>query len=351
MIDFTKETAAIAFTGKKPWHGYGQCMPSGQPLEVWLRQAGMDYEVIARPLAYVSNRVIEKDGSVVSDTSTEMLHQLQLQNKFDVPKYSPLSGKRVLTRDDTGDILSIVTDRYNVVQPKEVMEFFRDLISDMGFEMHTAGVLADGKRVWALAKTGKGFSINGDIVDGYLLLATSYDGKFSTTAQFTSIRVVCWNTLSWSLDMGEDTKAGVVRIPHTAEFDPKAVKEELGLLNDLGNSGFKNFEENVIKLADYKVSKRQAVDFFLELLGVDEEASGRQLQTTKKLLAFYESGPGAQLASSHNTTWGLVNAVSFLTDHARRGRTDRRFNSAAFGEGAKLKAKAFEKALELAEAA
>ena len=84
---------------------------------------------------------------------------------------------------------------------------------------------------------------------------------------------------------------------------------------------------------------------------MDEEAEGRQLQTTKKLLAFYESGPGAQFISSHNTTWGLVNAVSYFTDHARRGRTDRRFDSASFGSGAQLKAQAFNKALELANAA
>lgn len=351
-LDFTKGVAAIAYRGETPWHGYGQRLNGDESLEEWIRQAGMDYEVLARPLAFVNNRLIEKDGSVISDTSQEMLDQLRLQGKFDIPKYSPLAGKRALTRSDTGDILSVVTDRYNVVQPKEVMEFFRDLIEDQGFKMHTAGVLKDGSRVWALAETGKEFAVKGqDRIGGYLMLATSYDGKFSTTAQFTSVRVVCNNTLSWSLNMAEDQRAGVVKIPHTSEFDATRVKEELGLLGALNEEGWANFQENVIKLSDYKVSKRQAVEFFLELLDVDEDATGRQLQSTKKLLAFYESGPGAKFISSHNTTWGLVNAVSFFTDHARRGRNDRRFDSASFGSGAQLKAKAFGKALELADAA
>lgn len=341
-LDFTKGVAAIAYTGETPWHGYGQRLDGSETLEEWIVAAGMDYTVKESPIYHNRYLTFEGDGEQLKDSANRLAAQNYLS-------YKQVPGKKILTRSDTDDILSIVTNRYNVVQPKEVMEFFRDLVKDQGFEIHTAGVLKDGNRVWALAKTGKDFHINGDRVEGYLLLATSYDGKFSTTAQFTSIRVVCWNTLSWSLD-GAGT-AGVVKIPHTSEFDPQAIKEQLGLLGDLNEKGWNKFHDNVIQLADFKVNKRQAVEFFLELLDVDEEASGRQLQTTKKLLAFYESGPGAHFVSSHNTTWGLVNAVSYFTDHARRGRTDRRFDSAAFGSGAQLKAKAFDKALALVDAA
>jgi hypothetical protein len=37
----------------------------------------------------------------------------------------------------------------------------------------------------------------GDRVKAYLLLATSCDGTLCTTAQFTSVRVVCNNTCRW----------------------------------------------------------------------------------------------------------------------------------------------------------
>lgn len=341
-LDFTKGVAAIAYTGDTPWHGYGQRLTPGDSLEKWIEEAGMDYTVLESPI-YHNRWITNKDkDSPIQDLRAAALNPYS---------FKQIPGKKILTRSDTDDILSVVTDRYKLVQPREVMEFFRDLIEGMGFEMHTAGVLKDGNRVWALAKTGKDFSINGDVVEGYLMLATSYDGKFSTTAQFTSIRVVCWNTLSWSLDAGENSNYGVVKIPHTTEFDAQAVKRELGLLGDINDKGWNQFQDNVTKLSEFKVSKKQAVEFFLELLGVEDGAEGRQLQTTKKLLAFYESGPGAQFISSHNTTWGLVNAVSYFTDHARRGRTDRRFDSASFGSGAQLKAQAFNKALELANAA
>ena len=60
---------------------------------------------------------------------------------------------------------------------------------------------------------------------GYLLLATACDGTLATTAQFTSIRVVCNNTLAISLANG----SGAVKVPHSTRFDPPAVKKQLGI--------------------------------------------------------------------------------------------------------------------------
>ena len=343
-LDFTKGVAAIAYTGETPWHGYGQLLNGDETLEQWIRAAGMDYTVKESPIFH--NRWITNEAK---GSSIKRLAAQSFLSFKEVPK------KKILTRSDTDGVLGIVSNGYKVVQPAEVMEFFRDLVADQGFKIHTAGVLSDGNRVWALAETGHEFAVKGqDRLGGYLLLATSYDGKFATTAQFTSIRVVCNNTLSWSLNQGDNQSQGIVRVPHMADFKSDAVKSELGLLGDIGTAGWSAFQDNVIKLSDVTITKRAAIEFFLELLGVTEEdaAEGKQLINTKKLLSFYESGPGSDFVSAKNTTWGLVNAVSYFTDHGRRAHNNgTRFNSAAFGSGAQLKAKAFDKALELAEAA
>lgn len=91
----------------------------------------------------------------------------------------------------------MVSQRYKVVQPREVLEFYRDLSEVAGFELETAGVLKAGRRFWALARTGKSTALKGnDTVHGYLLLATSCDGTLATMAIPTSVRVVCNNTLA-----------------------------------------------------------------------------------------------------------------------------------------------------------
>ena len=99
------------------------------------------------------------------------------------------------------------------VQPAEVLEFYRDLVSAGGFELETAGVLKGGKKLWALAKTGQETVLRGnDTVKAYLLLATSCDGTLCTTAQFTSVRVVCNNTLT----LAHGSKASqLLRVRHS----------------------------------------------------------------------------------------------------------------------------------------
>ena len=79
-----------------------------------------------------------------------------------------------------------MSSRYQVVQPKAVLEFYRDLTEISGFELETAGVLKEGKKFWALAKTAKETALKGnDVVKGYILLATSCDGTLATTAMQT----------------------------------------------------------------------------------------------------------------------------------------------------------------------
>jgi len=107
----------------------------------------------------------------------------------------PFEEQRVLYRSDTHAPLSVVSQRYQEVQPKEILEFYRDLTEQSGFELETAGVLKGGKKFWALARTGQSSALKSkDVSNGYILLATAFDGTLATTAQFTSIRVVCKNT-------------------------------------------------------------------------------------------------------------------------------------------------------------
>ena len=332
-IDFTTGAPAIAYQGNTPWHGYGEEMEDGASLEQWRKAAGLDWRVVRKPAFCSVYREIDEDEVIdLGDRARNILN------------YKKIPNKHVLLRSDSHDILSMVSDRYKIVQPKQVLGFFKSLIDQNGFKMHTAGALRGGRRIWALAETGRELDIDGDRMGAYLLLATSYDGKFSTTAQFTSVRVVCNNTLTWSLEGGPD--GAIVKIPHNQVFDEVEVKLGLGLDTD-----WTEFERIVRRLAAHSVTDREALEFFFTLLGVTEDevtSQGTQLLNVKKLVSFYSSAPGADLSTAKGTAWGLVNAVSFFTDHSMRSKNEgTRFDSASFGTGAKLKRKALTLALEL----
>jgi len=310
----------MAYVGATPWHGLGNQLTPQQPIEIWQREAGMDWRINEADVLY---SVSAGDG-------------LHLKSNPD---------NKVLFRSDTFSPLSVVSKRYKVVQPAEVLEFYRDLVSAGGFELETAGVLKGGKKLWALAKTGQETLLRGgDKVKAYLLLATSCDGTLSTTAQFTSIRVVCNNTLQ----MAVGDSGGAVKVPHSTQFDPQQVKQALGL----GLSSWETFVMDMRQLADRKINKFEAMNFLVEVLGdrtlpLADQPNQKALQNVYAL--FNGSGKGSELASASGTAWGLLNGVTEYVDQHRRARSiDHRLDSAWFGPGAAIKERAFHEAMKLA---
>ncbi len=148
--------SSMAYVGDIPWHGLGNPLAANQPLEVWARQAGMDWRIEEAEVRFVSG---------MAGTTLGSIHAFPEQ--------------KVLYRSDTKAPLSVVSSRYNVVQPETILEFYRDLTEVGGFELETAGVLKDGKKLWALARTGQNATLKGrDRVNAYLLLATACDGSW-----------------------------------------------------------------------------------------------------------------------------------------------------------------------------
>jgi phage/plasmid-like protein (TIGR03299 family) len=251
---------------------------------------------------------------------------------------------KVLFRSDNHEPLSVVSQRYQVVQPSEILEFYRDLTEMSGFELETAGVLKGGRKFWALARTGQDGSIKGDDqINGYVLLATACDGTLATTAQMTSIRVVCNNTLAVALNGATNA----VKVPHSTRFDPEAVKKQLGI----SVSAWDQFMYSLKTLSDRKVKNVEAQNFFWNVFSQDSGKPGaatNERAMAKAMELFDGNGMGSNLESSRGTAFGLLNAVTQFVDHERRARsTDYRLDSAWFGQGASIKQRALDKALEM----
>jgi phage/plasmid-like protein (TIGR03299 family) len=314
----------MAYVGATPWHQLGNQLPPKQPIEVWAEKAGMDWNICETPVRYMTEQV----GSLGSIMS------------FD--------DQKVLYRSDTKAPLSVVSSRYQVVQPKAVLEFYRDLTEISGFELETAGVLKEGRKFWALARTGKEMALKGsDVVKGYLLLATSCDGTLATTATPTTIRVVCNNTLTIALNGA----SSAIKVPHSTSFDAKAVKKNLGI----AVSQWDSFMYRMKTLSERKVKSHEAMNYFLKVLcqtdsAVDQAAVLTNERALKKVQSLYEGqGRGSELASASGTAWGLLNAVTEFVDHEKRARSQEfRLESAWFGQGAALKQRALHHALQLA---
>jgi phage/plasmid-like protein (TIGR03299 family) len=312
--------AAMAYVGETPWHGLGQALTPDANLDVWTREAGFDWEV--------------KRGAIAYEVRDENDAPVRMQT---VPK------RWALYRSDTGAPLSVMSSNYHITQPRDVMEFFRDLCEVGGFKMETAGMLREGATYWALAKADDSFDVGGgDVVLPYLLLATSCDGTLSNVAQFTTTRVVCNNTLTVAVD----NKTGQIRVPHSTKFDPVRFKTELGLIG----GAWDRFKGDATTLSKRKVSKEEAAKYFIDVFyGEDEEIDPKAKRPMIELVTkIYLDGIGQQVKTATGTAWGLLNAVTRFADHERGAASrDTRLQSAWFGAGARLKRDALQAALAL----
>jgi len=304
----------MAFVGETPWHGLGQELQEGASIEQWQKAAGLDWTIESSPVKFEVNDLVGND--------------------------CVYSGQNVLYRSDNYMPMSVVSDRYKPVQPAEVLEFFRDLVEESGFKIHTAGTLRGGKRMWALAETGKYAEVcPNDGIGGFLLLSTSADRTLATTARFTTIRVVCNNTLTAATQNGDHC----VSLPHSTKFDHEKMKLKLGTAVE----SFGSFMEMAKLLQSKKMNVKQANAFITSLIAPisqvkHEESNIEDNRAYKRILELFEGGAkGSGLVGY--TKWGMLNAVTEYYDHHAPSRTtDSRLDSTWFGNGERIKNQAVE---------
>jgi hypothetical protein len=152
----------------------------GMGVDAWREAAGMDWRIHRSKVRYAT-------------CANAGPHEF-----IEVPE------SHVLFRSDTKAHLGVVSDKYKVVQPAEVLEFFRDIAASGGLALSAAGTIYGGKRFWATAKIGEASPASlRDKIGGYLLISTSADGSMATEVRRTTIRTVCRNTLAMALAVSQ----------------------------------------------------------------------------------------------------------------------------------------------------
>lgn len=303
--------AEIAYVGRKPWHGLGQELNPNADIDTWAKMAGLNWQAEIAPVRF------EPEGS------TGDLYRVD--------------GQNVVYRSDTFAPLGLVTNRYKFHQPKDVLDFFNVLMQSAGFKLEVAGAIKGGKRIWALANTNKEACVLGDdAVKGYLLLSTSFDGTTATIGQFTSVRVVCNNTLSAA---DNETAPSRFNITHGREFDASLMRDKLGLVV----SGFDGMMDKYRHLSRQQVSVAYVKEFLNNLFPANFDSKTATFKSSRgynKVLELFEGkGMGANLQGANGTRWGLLNAVTQYVDHERGHNVDSRINNAWFGNGNRFKSK------------
>ncbi len=297
---------AMAYIGEQPWHGLGQELEEGADISVWAKASGMDMELKESP---VMGETSEGDTLILPD-------------------------KKILYRADTNEALSCVGQKYKIVQPVEVLDFFKRYVGGNA-QLETAGMLFGGRVYWAMARLEGELNVAGDITLPYLLLNSSCDGSMSTSARLTSIRVVCNNTLSYAAGRTKPT----VTIRHNQTF----CADSLGNQMEEHYASLKALGETLKMLAKVKVNEQKAELFVRTLLDNVTQANLKDTKITRGsnriLELFNGEGKGSTEEPAKGTAYGLLQAATEYYDHEYGRTQESRLSEAWFGYTAGKKSK------------
>lgn len=216
-----------------PWHGLGVCVEEALNSREALEKSGLNWMVEQRPII--------TDGKLIP-------------------------GYKANIRQTDGKILSVVTDRYKVVQNHEAFAFTDALLGE-GVKYETAGSLSDGKRIWILAKLPDKYIIEGEQVDPYLVFSSSHDGSGAIKVCMTPIRVVCQNTLNLALSSAKRMWSTI----HVGDLAAKMEEAHSTLL--LAEKYMGKLGTEVSRLSKIKLPDRKVMEYIDLLLPMDEQPS------------------------------------------------------------------------------
>ena len=292
-----------------PWHGLGVVLDEyPRSIDEALDKAGLGWKVT--------------HGDVLVVKAPEWTDDFGTQHPAEL---IPAKGFKANLREDTAEVLGIVSDEYEVVDNRDAFRFLDALIgSELYFE--TAGSLWAGRRVWVLARLPEFIELGGDQSATYVYVANSHDGSMAVTAAATPIRIVCANTLGAALRQAEHGAgaARTFRFRHTGNLQAKfaEARQVLGMTINYQ----KQFKVLTDRLAVEPISEGTLERGVLRHLWVtDDENLGRRARenrerTIERVLAIFRGRgiAGDTTGNSPRSKWTAFNAVAEHLDYGRR---------------------------------
>lgn len=264
-------------------------------------------------------------------TTAQMLERAHLNNwnvrLEDIPLpegYNSHTANQLVVRDNPFgegvDVLSVVGDRYKVVQNEQLFNF-GDAILDGGAEWESAGSIKNGRLVFGSLQVPREFILDpegaNDVTKTYLLVHTSHDGSTSVQASITPVRVVCQNTLNIAIKSAKQSFK--VRHTQTVEGRIGMARDALGLTFNFMDK----FEEDARAMFETEITKAQFDKLVADLYPVPEDNASKVALTRyddKVDIIQHLYTEGATNANITGTAWGAFNALTERIDYFRTGR-------------------------------
>jgi phage/plasmid-like protein (TIGR03299 family) len=320
------EVDCFAFTGAPAWHKLGQRVGEHADPSVTLN----DIEKAARA-----------DWGVIADGV-----QTQADGRT-------IIGAQALLRDRDRKVLGFTTNKYAVIEHRDLGQLLDVLVKSGKATWETCGVLNDGQRVFFSVRLKKKVEpLPGDETELFCVATTSHDGTATANLILSGVRVVCQNTLSLALSKNVDQ----VAIRHSggaADALKKARDVVLAIDQRVGEMG-----EGMDVLTSTTLTDAQS-QRFLDLVhplpvlppvevftSFTEEKQKRvlysqdlALRVQARIRELHETGEGHDVKGVRGTGYGWLQATTNYATHEMRSKS--KIESNLVGDASKLGRRAF----------
>lgn len=300
--------------GGVPWHRIGTGLEVVTADDV-LKYAAFDRQIGSLPITL----------DVIDAISTP-------ENAENLAK--SIDGYRATVDLKHGRVLGVVSDKFTLVQPRELLSAAEFLCNEMGAVISCAATIRDGKREFislAMPEDSIMEARDGDLVKRFFNLAQGHDGSLAACVGSSAIRAVCANTLAAFLAEGNAIKMRHSQGIHAALARAVAVFR-------VGRAEQEAFYQ---KLAGKTVNPEEVISYYTTLTETDSlEAMSKATKNSfaGKLVALLDdparcrgiqwSNPGIPA-----TAWDVYNVATQVINH--ESTTKDPLNSILWGAGHK----------------
>jgi phage/plasmid-like protein (TIGR03299 family) len=291
--------AAFASRKDPAWHGLGTVFAEDEVVttETMLSKAYMnDWNV----------RLVALDDVTDFDSYAQEAHLVVRDNPF-------TKGEQ--------DVLAVVGSRYNPIQNEDVFSFGSNLI-DGGGRWETAGSIKGGRVIFGSLSFDETQIVldpagRADVVNTYLLVASSHDGSAPVQVLVTPTRVVCQNTLNIAVKGARN----VYKIRHTLNAQSNVAEARTAL--GVSFKYFETFQAEAEKMIQTDLTRDQffkIVETLYPKPEDDKKGADKKWQNKVDLCeAIYLGSAGTvdTMSTITGTAWGAFNALTERVDYYR----------------------------------
>jgi hypothetical protein len=223
---------------------------------------------------------------------------------------------------------------YQVIDNGQVWEAMEKSLKDLDAVVTSVGTLEAGKKFFISTNIGDSeMVINKDKFKFFLNFVTSHDGTIAMNAYDSSIRIVCMNTLRWSMQAQGDVN---FKIMHTKNADLAMVN-----LPDLVNAilkGRADLKEVMEYLETCKVDQNDALamasGYFAITTNNDINLSARSMNAATEIATLFGRGIGCKGETLYDLANGATEYWTSGEGTGKKGTTGSRLYRSSMGSAA-----------------